>query len=114
RPEWDISPGEPTMRLDEQQAPRRIDASGLRVAVVTSAFNQSITEGLRNGAVGYLEEVNTTEILSVSTPGAFELPLVAQKLANSGYDAIVCLGAVIEGDTDHYEHVAHRTSEGLM
>ena len=50
----------------------------------------------------------------VEAPGAFELPLIAQKLARSGYDAVVCLGAVIEGDTDHYEHVAHRASEGLM
>jgi 6,7-dimethyl-8-ribityllumazine synthase len=82
--------------------------------VITSTFNSSITDGLRDGAVGYLEEVNTAEIVSVAVPGAFELPLVAQKLALEGFDAVVCLGAVIEGDTDHYEHVAHRTSEGLM
>ena len=42
------------------------------------------------------------------------MPLVAKRLAESGYDAVVCLGAVIEGDTDHYDHVAHRASEGLM
>jgi 6,7-dimethyl-8-ribityllumazine synthase len=47
-------------------------------------------------------------------PGAFELPLFAQKCAVLGYDAVVCLGAVIEGDTDHYDHVANRASEGLM
>lgn len=94
--------------------PRTADAAGLRVAVITSSFNRSITDGLRDGAIAYLEEVNTAEILSVAVPGAFELPLIAQKLARDGFDAVVCLGAVIDGDTDHYEHVAHRTSEGLM
>ena len=101
------------MKVDHN-APQHPDASNLRIAVITSTFNSSITDGLRDGAVGYLEEVNTAEIVSVAVPGAFELPLVAQKLALEGFDAVVCLGAVIEGDTDHYEHVAHRTSEGLM
>jgi 6,7-dimethyl-8-ribityllumazine synthase len=101
------------MKIDNG-TPRPAAATGLRVAVITSSFNRSITDGLRAGAVAYLEEANAAEILSVTVPGAFELPLVAQKLALDGYDAVVCLGAVIQGDTDHYEHVAHRTSEGLM
>jgi 6,7-dimethyl-8-ribityllumazine synthase len=89
-------------------------ANGLRIAVVTSVFNAQITDGLRDGAVGFLEDAEADEVLVVDAPGAFELPLIAQRLASVGYDAIVCLGAVIEGDTDHYEHVAHRASEGLM
>ena len=89
-------------------------ALGLRVAVVTSVFNSEITTGLKEGAIGYLEIADAEEVLVVDAPGAFELPLIAQKLATAGYDAIVCLGAVVEGDTDHYEHVAHRASEGLM
>ncbi|KAA3636460.1 MAG: 6,7-dimethyl-8-ribityllumazine synthase [Armatimonadetes bacterium] len=91
-----------------------MSAHGLRVGVVTSQFNSSITRGLREGAVAWLEEADAGEILVIDAPGAFELPLIAQKLAETGYDAVVCLGAVIEGDTDHYEHVAGRTSEGLM
>jgi 6,7-dimethyl-8-ribityllumazine synthase len=90
------------------------DASGLRIAVVTAVFNGSVTSGLRSGAVEYLERASADEVLLVDAPGAFELPVIALKLARSGYDAVVCLGAVIEGETDHYEHVAGRASEGLM
>ena len=101
------------MRVDEPD-PRDLSADGLRVAVVTAIFNASVTKGLTDGAVDYLREAEAEEVLTVECPGAFELPLIAQKLARGGYDAVVCLGAVIEGDTDHYEHVAHRASEGLM
>jgi len=101
------------MRVDEPD-PRDLSADGLRIGVVTAIFNASITKGLSDGAVDYLSEANAEEVLTIECPGAFELPLIAQKLASRGYDAIVCLGAVIEGDTDHYEHVAHRASEGLM
>ena len=91
-----------------------LDASGLRIAVITAVFNGSITSGLRAGAIDYLQEASAAEILAIEAPGAFELPVIAQRAAAAGYDAVVCLGAVIEGDTDHYEHVAHRASEGLM
>ena len=101
------------MRVDEPD-PRDLSADGLRVAVVTAIFNVSVTKGLTDGAMDYLREAEAEEVLTVEGPGAFELPLSAQKLARGGYDAVVCLGAVIEGDTDHYEHVAHRASEGLM
>lgn len=101
------------MRVDEPD-PRDLSADGLRIGVVTAIFNASITKGLTEGAVDYLREANAEEVLTIESPGAFELPLIAQKLASRGYDAVVCLGAVIEGDTDHYEHVAHRASEGLM
>jgi 6,7-dimethyl-8-ribityllumazine synthase len=101
------------MRVDEPD-PRDLSADGLRIAVVTAIFNASVTKGLMDGAVDYLSEANAEEVLTIESPGAFELPLIAQKLAHRGYDAVVCLGAVIEGDTDHYEHVAHRASEGLM
>jgi 6,7-dimethyl-8-ribityllumazine synthase len=101
------------VRVDDRN-PLDLDATGLRVAVVTAMFNAAVTTGLKNGAVDYLEEASASEIMTIDAPGAFELPLIAQKLALAGYDAIVCLGAVIEGETDHYEHVANRASEGLM
>jgi 6,7-dimethyl-8-ribityllumazine synthase len=101
------------MRVDDHSGAEE-SAEGLRIAVVTALFNQQITSGLKSGAVEFLEEVGAAEIGVVDAPGAFELPLIAQRLAEAGYDAVVCLGAVIEGDTDHYEHVAHRASEGLM
>ncbi len=101
------------MRVDDQAA-GPVSAEGLRIAVVTAMFNRTITGGLTEGALEYLDEASPDEIVVVDVPGAFELPLIAQHLANDGYDAVICLGAVIEGDTDHYEHVAHRASEGLM
>ncbi len=101
------------MRIDEPHA-HGVNAEGLRIAVVTASFNATVTNGLKDGAIEFLEAAGAAEVLAVDVPGAFELPLVARELAQSGYDAVVCLGAVIEGDTDHYEHVAHRASEGIM
>jgi 6,7-dimethyl-8-ribityllumazine synthase len=101
------------MRLDHHPNVD-IDGTGLRIAVVTSRFNGTITNGLKDGALAFLEEAGCSEVLTVEAPGAFELPLLALHLARAGFDAVVCLGAVIKGDTDHYEHVAHRASEGLM
>jgi len=101
------------MRIDESRNDLP-SAVGMRIGVITASFNDPITSGLRRGAVAFLEEVGAAEILAVDVPGAFELPLFAQRLAKLGFDAVVCLGAVIEGETDHYEHVAHRASEGLM
>jgi 6,7-dimethyl-8-ribityllumazine synthase len=91
-----------------------LSAEGLRIGVVTALFNGSITEGLKEGALEYLSEAQADEVFVVDAPGAFELPLIAAALTRAGADAVVCLGAVIEGDTDHYAHVAHRASEGLM
>jgi 6,7-dimethyl-8-ribityllumazine synthase len=91
-----------------------LSAVGLRLGVVTALFNRSITAGLKEGALEYLAEAEADEVIVVDAPGAFELPLIAAALTRAGVDAVVCLGAVIEGDTDHYAHVAHRASEGLM
>ncbi len=102
------------MQIDDHDPPGFVSAAGLRIGVVTAVFNDAITRGLKQGALAYLEEAGATGVLVVEAAGAFELPLVAQAIATSGYDAVVCLGAVVEGDTDHYEHVAHRASEGLM
>ncbi|MEN8239081.1 MAG: 6,7-dimethyl-8-ribityllumazine synthase [Actinomycetota bacterium] len=101
------------MRTDDTDSDL-LSAMGLRVGVVTAMFNQSITEGLKEGALEYLSEAEADEVIVVDAPGAFELPLIAASLTRAGVDAVVCLGAVIEGDTDHYAHVAHRASEGLM
>ncbi len=89
------------------------DGSGLRVGVVVSMFNAVITEALLEGALSALEEAGVEETTVVRLPGALELPLAAQRLARSGRDAVVAIGAVIEGETDHYLHVATQTSAGL-
>ncbi len=100
-----------------KQAPSdRPSARGLRVAVLCARFNPAVTDGLRDGAVRALREMGAaaSRISVFEVPGAFELPLAAKTAASSGrFDAVVALGAVIRGDTDHYEHVARAAASGL-
>jgi 6,7-dimethyl-8-ribityllumazine synthase len=89
-------------------------SDGLRVGVVVSTFNGTITEGLRRGALDELERLGVTEPTVVEVPGALELPVIARTLVDTGHDCVVALGAVIEGETDHYHHVATQAMAGLM
>ena len=88
-----------------------------RLALVVSRFNTDVTGGLREGARGWLAEhgiVHQDEDL-FDSPGAFELPLIAQALARSGrYDGVICLGCVIKGDTAHFEFISLGAATGLM
>lgn len=90
------------------------EAATLSVGVARAAFNPAVTDGLLAGALELLDEVGVVDRTIVTVPGAFELPVMCRHLAARGCEAIVALGAVVLGDTDHYEHVAHRASEGLM
>lgn len=93
----------------------RLDATGLRVAVVASRFNETITRSLLDGALSGLRRHGADDagISVVWVPGAFELPLAASRLAASGeYDAVVCLGAVIRGATAHFDYVAGQAASG--
>ena len=88
-----------------------------RFAIVVSRFNEEITEGLLNGAREVFSEasVRDEDLTVVRVPGAFEIPIVAQRLAESGdYDAIVCLGCLIKGDTMHFEYIAEAASHGIV
>ena len=94
----------------------KLDATGLRVGIVVSRFNGFIAERLLEGALDALVRHGAADgdIAVVRVPGAFEIPLVAQKLAGSGkYDAIICLGAVIRGATPHFDYVAAEVSKGV-
>ena len=88
-------------------------ARELAVGIVISTFNEAITGGLQRGAMEELHLLGVTELTVLSVEGALELPVVAKALAAS-HDAVVAIGAVIEGETDHYEHVATQASRGLM
>jgi 6,7-dimethyl-8-ribityllumazine synthase len=100
-----------------KEAPRdRLSARGLRVAIVRSLFNRPVTDGLLDGAREALAEMGAAarSVAVYDLPGAFELPLAARAAARSGrFDAVIALGAVIEGETDHYEHVAREAASGL-
>lgn len=87
---------------------------GMRIAVVAGRFNAEVTERLAEGASAALAELGADTSLRW-VPGAFELPLAAHRLASSGeVDAVVCVGAVIRGETDHYTHVATQCAAGLQ
>ena len=89
---------------------------GVRVAIAVSRFNETLTLRLLEGALMALQEhqVQDDDLIVAWVPGAFELPAMAAALANSGkYDAIVCLGVVIKGETAHFEHIAAQTASGI-
>jgi 6,7-dimethyl-8-ribityllumazine synthase len=93
-----------------------LDGRGLRVALACGRFNDRITDGLLDGCRGRLSElgVKPDDITEHWAPGAFELPLVARHLAETGsFDAVVTLGAVIRGDTPHFEFVAGECAAGV-
>jgi 6,7-dimethyl-8-ribityllumazine synthase len=95
----------------------QLRGDGLRVAIACGRFNDLITERLLAGARDGLVRhgVDAASITEVWVPGAFELPLVALRLASSGeYDAVICLGAVIRGATGHHEHVAGQCAAGIQ
>jgi 6,7-dimethyl-8-ribityllumazine synthase len=94
-----------------------LEARGRRIAVAVSRFNEVVTGPLLEGAVAALRRLGVAdEDVEVAwTPGAFELPLVAQRLAESGqFDAVVCLGAVIRGETAHFDYVAGECAAGIQ
>ena len=93
-----------------------LDGSGLKIGIVAAKFNEFITTKLVEGAEEGLSEngVDVTDVTIAYVPGSFEIPVVASKMAYSGnYDAVICLGAVIKGDTDHYEYVAGEATRGI-
>jgi 6,7-dimethyl-8-ribityllumazine synthase len=94
--------------LDAPHLAGNVDAAGLSVGVVVSRFNGAITEALLDGALEALKRHGADEasIRVVHVPGAFEIGTIASRMADSGaYDAIVCLGCVIRGETAHFEYV---------
>ena len=89
---------------------------GMKVGIVASRFNEIIVNKLLGGAVDGLVRhgVEDQNITAAWVPGAFEIPIAAQKMAQSGkYDAIICVGAVIRGDTTHYDYVCNEVSKGI-
>ncbi|TVR56950.1 MAG: 6,7-dimethyl-8-ribityllumazine synthase [Spirochaetaceae bacterium] len=93
-----------------------LDARGVRFAIVLGRFNSLIGERLLEGAIDCLDRhgADADAITVVRVPGAFEIPLVAARLAaHEQYDAVICLGAVIRGSTPHFEYVANEAAKGI-
>jgi 6,7-dimethyl-8-ribityllumazine synthase len=91
-----------------------LDATGMRFAIAVARFNRDITEELLHGAETVLRKHDAADVSVAWVPGAYELPLVAKKFAASGaVDAVICLGAVIRGETAHFEYVAGEAAAGI-
>ena len=91
-------------------------AREIKIGIVAARFNEFITSKLVSGAIDGLtrHDVKTEDIHVAWVPGAFEIPLIASKMAGSGkYDAVICLGAVIRGSTSHYDYVCSEVSKGI-
>ena len=91
-------------------------ADGMKLGIVVSRFNEFITKKLLDGAIDALQRhgAKGDDIAVAWTPGTFEIPLVAQKMASSGkYDAVICIGAVIRGATPHFDYIAGEVTKGI-
>jgi 6,7-dimethyl-8-ribityllumazine synthase len=92
------------------------DGAGVRVAVVVSRFNSEVTDRLLHGALAELDRlhVRAEDVAVIAVPGAFEIPTAALAAARSGrHDAVVCVGAVVRGETPHFDYVAGETARGI-
>jgi 6,7-dimethyl-8-ribityllumazine synthase len=89
------------------------DGAGLHIGLAVASWNQTITDRLLGGATARCEELGVSEVTILRVPGALELPLAAKALAESGCDAVVAIGTVVKGDTDHYEIVVRESTSGI-
>lgn len=104
------------MSLDAPHLAGNVDASGLRIGIIVSRFNADITEALLVGALSALKEHGSSDedLTIVHVPGAFEIGTIAAKMVATGrFDAIVCLGCVIRGDTAHFDYVCQGAMDAI-
>lgn len=100
-----------------EQVKGNLSAKGLRFGIVVSRFNSFITERLLTGALDALERAgaDAKNINVVRVPGSFEIPVTAKKLGASGqYDALICLGAILRGETSHFEYISAEVTRGVQ
>ena len=93
-----------------------LQGQGLRMGIVVARFNEPITSRLLDGAKAALSQhgVGDENVSIAWVPGSFEIPVIAKKMAESRkYDAVICLGAVVKGETDHYHHIAGEAAKGI-
>ncbi|MSO20439.1 MAG: 6,7-dimethyl-8-ribityllumazine synthase [Acidobacteria bacterium] len=100
--------------MKQRELQGELSAAGLRLAVLVGRFNSFVTERLLSGALDALTRAGASDVDVVRVPGAMEIPVAARHLAETGnYDAIVCLGAVIRGDTPHFDYVCAESARGV-
>ena len=90
-----------------------LDGAGLKVGVAVASFNETVTQGLLEGALSELKRLGVGDVVVGRVPGAWELPLACLALIDMGCQAVVAVGAVIKGETDHYEVIVENSAAGL-
>lgn len=91
-----------------------LDPAGLHIGIAVASWNKSITDGLLAGAEARLRALGAENVTLLRVPGALELPLGVQSLVDHGCDAVVAIGAVVKGETDHYDTVVRESAGGLL
>jgi 6,7-dimethyl-8-ribityllumazine synthase len=89
------------------------DGSGLHIGIAAARWNQAITDRLVDGATKRLERIGVDEVTLLRVPGALELPLAAKRLAEAGCDAVIAIGTIVKGETDHYDIVVRESARGI-
>lgn len=103
--------------MPPRELPVEHKAEGLRIAIVVARFNQNITQKLLDGALACLKEYGASDdsITVAYVPGSFELPIAAKAFAETGdVNAVICIGAVIRGETAHFDYVSSAAAEGIL
>lgn len=100
------------MKITEWE--RRLDPKEMRIGVAVSDFNQAVTKGLLEGALSYLERAGVPQVDILRVAGAWELPAAALTLLRDGCDGVIAVGAIIKGETDHYEVIVRSSAAGLI
>lgn len=102
------------MRGQDRPPAPLADATAFRFAVIVARFNETITDSLRDAAAAALKEAGASSVQILAVPGAFEIPQAARAAAESGrFDAIVCLGCIVRGETPHFEYIASAVAHGI-
>lgn len=99
--------------MNETTIEGNADGRGLHLGIAAAVWNQTITDRLLEGARKRCEQLGVEQLTVLKVPGALELPLAAQALARAGCDAVVAIGAVVRGETDHYEIVVRESAAGI-
>lgn len=116
RKPWDNWGKRSKRKLQPRIHEGRLNAEGFRFAIIASRWNEFISDRLVNGALDALARLGTAEksVAIFKVPGAFEIPLLALKIAGSGkFDAVICLGTIIRGQTSHFEYIANEVARGI-
>lgn len=99
--------------MNRREITGEADGTGLHIGVAAATFNAVVSNALVQGALEALESMGVDEVTIVRVPGALELPVTALHLAEAGCDAVVAVGVVIQGETDHYTHVSTQAAAGI-